>query len=377
MAITVGDAVIKITSDTTGFEKGLADAKGQTQSFGDSISGLASKVLTIAAITAAVVQVGNAFKEATISAIKYGDDVSDMARDLRITTGVVQDFMVAAKLSDIDVGSLINTLRILNVNLGQAAQSGSSAALAIQELGLNLLDLQKMTPDEKLMAIMRALEAMEDPIRRDTLATELLGRGAALAVAKFAELADNMRIAGELGVKFSDPVIQSLDSTNKELLKLGIAWQSMWDRAGAFINTSMGLQYVLMGLNAIISAINNATGALHEFFVELQGQRGDIINESSYYEKNRGMPSLPQRHYIPPQFLASGGLITEPTLLSSLSTGKPYAIAGEAGVETITPGIAGGGFTINVSQLIVREQADVERIARELDRLNKLRGRYV
>ena len=50
------------------------------------------------------------------------------------------------------------------------------------------------------------------------------------------------------------------------------------------------------------------------------------------------------------------------------------AVAGEAGTEVVSP-VGGGGVTntFNISQLTVREEADVERIARELLRLQQLR----
>jgi phage-related minor tail protein len=72
---------------------------------------------------------------------------------------------------------------------------------------------------------------------------------------------------------------------------------------------------------------------------------------------------------------AEGGTISEPTLLYGLRSQRPYAIAGEAGVEHVVP--AGGGsagITINVAQLHVREEADVERVARELRRLAIMGG---
>jgi len=66
-----------------------------------------------------------------------------------------------------------------------------------------------------------------------------------------------------------------------------------------------------------------------------------------------------------------GGVIKEPTLLTSMRTGMPYAIAGEAGPERISP--MGGGAassninnTFNIAELVVREEADVQRIALEL-----------
>ena len=71
---------------------------------------------------------------------------------------------------------------------------------------------------------------------------------------------------------------------------------------------------------------------------------------------------------------AQGGMITEPTLLSSLRTGRPYAIAGEAGPEPIGRGsMITNNFSI--AQLIVREEADVPRIARELYVMQQVRAR--
>jgi hypothetical protein len=69
-----------------------------------------------------------------------------------------------------------------------------------------------------------------------------------------------------------------------------------------------------------------------------------------------------------------GGLITEPTLLYGLRSMKPYAIAGEKGTEVVSP--AGTGVTnqFNISQMVVREEADIQRIARELYRLQQSRG---
>lgn len=68
-----------------------------------------------------------------------------------------------------------------------------------------------------------------------------------------------------------------------------------------------------------------------------------------------------------PKF-GGGGLITEPTLLYGLKSQRPYAIAGEAGIEHVSRGVGGETITneFNIAQLIVREEADVPRIAREL-----------
>ena len=71
---------------------------------------------------------------------------------------------------------------------------------------------------------------------------------------------------------------------------------------------------------------------------------------------------------------AGGGIITQPTLLSSLKTGRPYGVMAEKGPEAI--GAAGGNLTINIAELHVREDADVNRIAAELHRIRMLRGSF-
>ena len=74
--------------------------------------------------------------------------------------------------------------------------------------------------------------------------------------------------------------------------------------------------------------------------------------------------------------MAQGGLITEPTLLTSLSSMKPYAVAGERGPEVVSPmGKAGITNNFNIAKLEVREEADVQRVARELFRLQQSKAR--
>ncbi len=74
---------------------------------------------------------------------------------------------------------------------------------------------------------------------------------------------------------------------------------------------------------------------------------------------------------------ATGALISEPTLLTNLRTMRPVGIAGEAGVERLSPGAGGDGMTlnVNVANLIVREEADIQKIAQHLFRLQQAKKR--
>ena len=64
-------------------------------------------------------------------------------------------------------------------------------------------------------------------------------------------------------------------------------------------------------------------------------------------------------------------MIDAPTLLTSLRTLRPYAIAGEKGREFVTPGIP--TININIAEMNVREEEDIDRIGEELVRRIELR----
>ena len=64
---------------------------------------------------------------------------------------------------------------------------------------------------------------------------------------------------------------------------------------------------------------------------------------------------------------AHGGMIPEPTLLTSLRTGLPYATAGERGPERVSPvGAGGGDVIVSGNTFIVRHDADIDLIATAL-----------
>lgn len=119
-------------------------------------------------------------------------------------------------------------------------------------------------------------------------------------------------------------------------------------------------------VNSIRAVINPLISALNVFVDGLNAIRIDVPD---------WVPFLGGKYFgfnisrIP--HLADGGIVTEPTI----------ALIGESGPEAVVPissGIPGTGVTINVSELVVREEADIQRIARELytlvDRRNRGRG---
>ena len=97
-------------------------------------------------------------------------------------------------------------------------------------------------------------------------------------------------------------------------------------------------------------------------FIDKQQEIADALNDDSTTDD--GTTTLDK--------YAKGGMINEPTLLSSLATGKPYAIAGEAGSEEILPHSGTSGNTINQTfnvSATIRSESDVEKVAKQLYKL--------
>lgn len=92
------------------------------------------------------------------------------------------------------------------------------------------------------------------------------------------------------------------------------------------------------------------------------------------YPTPEGMGKPPIRDVPQLASYQHGGPIDEPTLLYGLRSMKPYAIAGDRGPERVSPAGASIEQNFNIASLVVREEADVRRIAKELFNLEQ-RGR--
>lgn len=127
---------------------------------------------------------------------------------------------------------------------------------------------------------------------------------------------------------------------------LGVSWNDVWD--GMISGMRWAVNTMIDGFNSIIGAANavNSLGGINPFAYEI--------------------PKIPR--------LAEGGIVTKPTI----------AMIGEAGPEAVVPltgsGAAsvGAGINITGNTFVVREEADIQKVAKELytliDRTNRGRG---
>lgn len=103
----------------------------------------------------------------------------DLAARLNATQGEVASLQRGAELAGISFGQFQGALDFLNKTLGKAITTGAGATETLHKLGLSAKELSEMPADKRVAEIMAALEKVENPAQKATMAMELFGRGAA------------------------------------------------------------------------------------------------------------------------------------------------------------------------------------------------------
>ncbi len=116
----------------------------------------------------------------TISAaFTLGDDISDLAAGSGIAAASIINLRAALAASGGSADDAALMIAKLTNNLEAATEMGSQAQKNLLKLGFSLEDIQTMTPEEALRQTIVGLSQMEDPIQRNAMAFDMLGKRAA------------------------------------------------------------------------------------------------------------------------------------------------------------------------------------------------------
>lgn len=162
---------------TAGASAGAASAAG-IGTMAVAMRGL--QAATMAAMTAMAPLLAVVATFQTISAVfTLGDDISDLA----IGSGIAAERIIAlrnalaASGGSADGAAMLITK--LTNNLQEATEMGSQAQKNLMKLGFTLEDIKTMTPEQALQKTLEGLAAIQDPVERNAMAFDLLGRKAA------------------------------------------------------------------------------------------------------------------------------------------------------------------------------------------------------
>ena len=135
---------------------------------------------TMAAMTAMAPLLAAVATFQTISAVfTLGDDISDLAAGSGIAAERIIALRGALAASGGDADGAARMITKLTNNLQEATEMGSTAQKNMLKLGFSLADIQKMSPEQALQKTIEGLAGMQDPVERNAMAFDLLGKNAA------------------------------------------------------------------------------------------------------------------------------------------------------------------------------------------------------
>ena len=151
----------------------LQNAGNKTQSFGSSLSGMATKAGIAAAAISGVVAAVGAFADSMAS-------IRDSAAGLGVSTDTIQSLGYAFRQTGGDSETFTKSMRGMTSFMRTAAQGGSEQTAVLAELGMSYEELAAMAPEEQFLAVTDALGEM-------TNAQEQAEAGAALFGARYSQ----------------------------------------------------------------------------------------------------------------------------------------------------------------------------------------------
>jgi hypothetical protein len=155
------------------------------------------------------------------SSADAADELGKTADRLNIGAERLKKFQIAAENTGVSVETANGLLTTAQKRLGEAAAGGGAAAKTIAALGLNVKELQRLSPDELFIKYSEAINQLKDRNEQAAAATDLLGNSAAEAL-NFVKSAgsavdDASAFVDKFGLALSRVEIGQIEAANDSL----------------------------------------------------------------------------------------------------------------------------------------------------------------
>lgn len=165
MANFIGRLGVLLGLDSAEFQKGLAQASRQLDTFVD-------KARTTSLVGA------TALAAMAYQAMKLADEIVDTAKANDIAVDSVLKLRNALAMSGGEAENAGKLLSSFTANIDKAAEGSFEIQKTLKGLGVSLQDLRTMSIDQLLTKSLDGLAKMEDPLTRNAKAMELFGKAA-------------------------------------------------------------------------------------------------------------------------------------------------------------------------------------------------------
>ena len=189
---------------TAEFSTGIEDAKRKTKDLGQTFEGLKTGAIAVGAAIAAT----------AAKVMAFADEISDTADAYEMTIANVLDLSEALAQSGGSADDAGKILGKFTTAVNEAAGGSKNLQESFASVGVSLKDLSQLSMDQLFTKTLAGLEKMEDPIKRNATAFELMGKA----------------IRGVDLTKLSDEMLHGVGATDNQvnaIRKLGDAFDQL------------------------------------------------------------------------------------------------------------------------------------------------------
>ncbi len=263
----IGSIGVNIVAKTGGLKKGMADASKSVKSVGPAAKvgakAIAGIGAAIAAVAAAAVAAKKVFTEVSEAFVRM-DAAAKTARSIDMAAQSFMGLQHAASLAGVEGEQMTGGLSKMLKGIGEASMNVGQAKIALQELGIPLLEMTQMTTEQKFLKISEALNKVDDPAKRAALAVMFFGRTGLKLLPMIEQGSEAIKQQAAELEKLQGP-LTDLDFANVEEGN---------DAANRFGMTIEGV------FNQLAAAIAPAKIELYDFFTELGSTFANFVADN-------------------------------------------------------------------------------------------------
>lgn len=230
------------------------------------------------------VAVGQFLTRTATAAIQYGDELQKASIKSGVAVEQLSALAYAAKQSDIDLGSLSESLKKMQLALSQATTGGKEQKKTLDALGISLENIKNLNADEQFILIAQQISSLKNPADKARAATELFGRAGANLLPLFEDGAEGIRKATEeaknLGFVLGSEQVKKLADADDALKRLGSSWDSF--AANLISKVSPALTAILDQLsgaaNLTTEGLTNRLDGLQLKTIEIGKKLGNALS---------------------------------------------------------------------------------------------------
>lgn len=238
--------VINLKGNSGHFQKELKKANRKSNSFAKKMrANSANVVKSLGAIGAVgAVALAAIYKQSSANI----DALAKQSDKLGITTQALAGLQFAAQLTGVSTTALNKGLLDMTVKVQDAAKGTGEAKDALKELGLNAIDLAKISPDKQFKKIAEAMKGVEDHGKKVAIAYDLFG-------AKGTDLINTLALGAEgLNRTSSEAEALGISLNRVDAAKVEAANDSLLKSSSVFVGIGNS---ITVGLSPYVNALSD------------------------------------------------------------------------------------------------------------------------